>query len=525
MQTAINPDTGERVVLVGDQWQPFTQSAANDKGVKSYLVNNKWLTEDKNLTATDTAIRMGGIASKAASSALAGTTAGAVIGAPFGLAAPGALIGSLAVPASDAAVAAYNYITNSNVGYPSAAINQMFPGPSPETFVERTLAAGAGALASARGQISSGQAAATMPGRMGAAGTEISRLPTTQTVVAPISGATAQSVGEYTESPVAGLAAGVVTSMAAGLRPTKREPAPSAEVLLAKSKANYELLDKSGFQLDKDTFNAFMSTLPNKLRKDVGYAAGVPNSKIDNAFFQLTKDEPKDIRELQALRKIIGGAAQSPDPHERLIASRLLDEFDDYVLNSPANLKLSTPVRGSILSDKKTPVQAWEDARADYSKMKKGEILSKIVSDAEISTGNKEAFMANQLSSLAKNDRRMKFFTSEEQDAIKEAAKSGNLQAMLKTLAKFTPSTPASAIFTAVSPIGAYTAAAGLTAKELAMYRQKQQIGRLSEQMRLGKKPTIIQSPYANEPMMFSRGVLSSNALAPANQNAMAEAQ
>jgi hypothetical protein len=46
LQTATNPSTGERVVLVGDQWQPFTQSATNDKGVKAYFVGDKWLTDE-----------------------------------------------------------------------------------------------------------------------------------------------------------------------------------------------------------------------------------------------------------------------------------------------------------------------------------------------------------------------------------------------------------------------------------------------------------------------------------------------
>lgn len=46
LQTATNPTTGERVVLVGDQWQPIAQSATNKQGVKAYLVGDKWLTDD-----------------------------------------------------------------------------------------------------------------------------------------------------------------------------------------------------------------------------------------------------------------------------------------------------------------------------------------------------------------------------------------------------------------------------------------------------------------------------------------------
>lgn len=46
IQTATNPETGERVALVGDQWQPVAQTATNDKGVKAFLVGDKWLVDE-----------------------------------------------------------------------------------------------------------------------------------------------------------------------------------------------------------------------------------------------------------------------------------------------------------------------------------------------------------------------------------------------------------------------------------------------------------------------------------------------
>jgi hypothetical protein len=46
IQTATNPETGERIALVGDKWQPVAQSATNDKGVKAFLVNDKWLVDE-----------------------------------------------------------------------------------------------------------------------------------------------------------------------------------------------------------------------------------------------------------------------------------------------------------------------------------------------------------------------------------------------------------------------------------------------------------------------------------------------
>ena len=45
MATATNPTTGERLVLIGDAWKPYTQSATGPQGVKAYLVDNAWVTD------------------------------------------------------------------------------------------------------------------------------------------------------------------------------------------------------------------------------------------------------------------------------------------------------------------------------------------------------------------------------------------------------------------------------------------------------------------------------------------------
>ena len=45
IQTATNPQTGERVALIDGQWQPFTQSATNAQGQKAFLVGGQWIVE------------------------------------------------------------------------------------------------------------------------------------------------------------------------------------------------------------------------------------------------------------------------------------------------------------------------------------------------------------------------------------------------------------------------------------------------------------------------------------------------
>lgn len=471
------------------------------------------------LTTGEEAVRKTGVAARGVTEALApvatGALGGAALGAMTGIAAPvavpvGALAGGLAVPTADALTMAYNKLLGKNVRLPSQTISEMIPGPRAETPTERVLQASTGALAGTAGSVGAGrgmtQAAGAAPG-VQAIGREASRLPIAQIVTAPAATAVGQTVTEATDNPLLGLAAGVGTSMLAGLRPTKREGVPSADELLARSKANYDILDKSGLQFDTQQFQQHMSALPAKLRKELGYVPSV-NPKIAGAFQELTSNTPKDVAEITALRRIIGSAAGSADASERKIAMRLLDEFDDYVLNAPPS---------AITGGNRSAIDAWKEARADYAKVKKAELIEDIVSRAEVSQGGKEATIAQGLSALAKNEKKMRFFSPDEQTAIREAAKGGKLQDLLRTIGKFTPMTPAAAIFTAVSPFGAYTAAAGMGARELATARRLQQVDRLTRQMRLGAQPQVLESAFVNEPVFFSRSV--QNMLGPVQQN------
>jgi hypothetical protein len=471
--------------------------------------------------------RKAGIAIRGATEALApvtaGATAGMMMGGPVG-AAVGGLAGGLAVPAADALTMAYNKLAGGNVRLPSQVISEMIPGPRAESPAERVLQASTGALTGTGGSVAAGrgivQAARTAPGLpspvapgLTAIGREASRAPIAQIVTAPAATAVGQTVTEATDNPLLGLAAGVGTGMAAGVRPTKREVVPSTEELLARSKANYDLLDKSGFQLDTQQFNQHMATLPAKLKAEAGYIRNA-YPKIGAVLDELVNNEPKDVAQITGMRRIIGTAAKSNDPAERMMASKMLDEFDDYVLKAPAS---------AIVSGDKSAMDAWKAARADYAKVKKSELLEDIVARAEVSQGGKEATIAQGLSALAKNDKKMRFFTPDEQEAIRAAAKGGNLQTMLRTIGKFTPMTPAAAIFTAVSPFGAYTAAAGVAARELATARRLQTVDRLTQQMLLGRKPEVIEGPLANQPVFITRGI--QNMLGPVQQpqNALAQ--
>jgi hypothetical protein len=52
LRTATNPETGDRVVLIDNAWQPIEKSATNEAGAKAYLAGGKWHTEEAPKTQT-----------------------------------------------------------------------------------------------------------------------------------------------------------------------------------------------------------------------------------------------------------------------------------------------------------------------------------------------------------------------------------------------------------------------------------------------------------------------------------------
>lgn len=459
--------------------------------------------------------RATGIALGGAAPYAIGAGAGALLGTLGGPAAPitvpaGALIGSVSVPVSDAAIQAYNALAGKNVPMLSETIKNKLGTPKPETTGERMLDIASGAITPAGIEPAAANLLKGAPNMLGRAGQVMSQAPLSQLITAPTTGALAQGVTETSGNPLLGLATGVAAGTAGNIRAPKRLTAPSAEVLGERAKANYDVLDQSNFQLNDAPLNAKFQDIDTRLTNKFAYDPAQEPS-VAKAIERIKAGNPKNASELQIIRTFINKARASEKATERMIAGELLDEFDDYVLSAPAG------------GDPKA-LSAWKTAREDYSRVKKGEIFTDLLDKSDFTQGDKGKYIASKIAALVQNDKKMRLFTPAEQEEIKKAAASNSIQSLLNTAAKFTPMTPAAAIFTAVNPWGAYTAAGGMAAKSLATARQIRKANNLAETMRagLGGRPPIIEGAMRNLPITTYREA--TNALnLNANQNALAQ--
>jgi hypothetical protein len=138
-QTATNPKTGEKVVLVGDEWKPYTQTATGPKGAKAYLVGSEWVTESQAPLSYPERVAGGvvdfarEVVNPTVGPYATAAAAGAALGAPFaGVGAvPGAAFGVAALTTGDIAASMYNVgrgvVGRDPVRTPSQVIRDLYP--------------------------------------------------------------------------------------------------------------------------------------------------------------------------------------------------------------------------------------------------------------------------------------------------------------------------------------------------------------------------------------------------------------
>ncbi len=197
-----------------------------------------------------------------------------------------------------------------------------------------------------------------------------------------------------------------------------------------------------GITLKKNVFQANMKNLPSRLRQE-GYTPSGNFPDVNAAIKELTSGkQPVDFTEIQSLRTMIKNGQASINANERRIATRLLDEFDDYMANMPVR---------DIKIGNKEALKTWQAARDSYARFKKSEIFTDMLQEAELDVSKftqsgAENSLAKQMRQLAKNEKRMRLFSKGEQDAIIEAAKGSDIQQTLKFVGRFAPTSTVSAL-------------------------------------------------------------------------------
>jgi hypothetical protein len=412
----------------------------------------------------------------------------------------------------------YEPLTGRKLQMPSQIAQRMMTqagvpaAPETQTPTEKVISAGLTAGTSVPQQVKAfttlATQAATPVGR--ALAGQFASGPGAQAVAAPVGAMVGETTMQTTGNPLAAQVAALVAGGAAGVRPKQREIAPSAQSLENVAANRYKEIADSGIKFDTDAFTADMQSIAKSMRQEGYTPKAYP--KVAGAIEELTSTtQPKDWTELQALRKMIKGGQKSLDPEEKRLASILLDEYDNYLMTvSPSKV---------VSGNAKDVGTTWQEARDAYSKMKKAEIFENILENAKLdktkfTMSGAENSMASQLRNLAKNDKKMRLFTKDEQDAIKQASKGDTTLNLLRFVGKFAPTGPVSSIIPGAAiatdvGTGALLTGTAIGSRVAAEKLRTQSIENLINQMRLGKEPMVTGGMLRNVPATSTRGLLS----------------
>lgn len=447
--------------------------------------------------------RTAGIVARGALPPAAMATTGAIMGAPAGPvgSATGAIVGGLAIPASDFLVNLYNLASRSDVQLPSSAISDFLTKlglPQPESRGERMLEAGSGALAGVGTQLPAIQrlaTAATGPVTRGVA-EMAAQAPKTQVLTSAPAAGTAQYVTEATGSPIAGLAAGTVVGAAPGVRPGRVEQGAELADVRQKASDAYKIAQKADLYI-KPTFvedilkkmNARLSGTANEplgynpeLQPQIAIALRAIQDEVDQGrFFSL-----QSIDNLRRILKAPAGNFNNPD--QQRITSELVNIFDESMVNLSPNSVIS--------GDAKVATNAIESARDLYTKQKKLQTVENLVNNASISAGAySQSGMDNslrvQFAALARNPKRMAQFNKTEREEINNIAKGGGTaETIARFVGKFAVRGPVTGAVQALSPFGGVdTIIASEAAKRSAEAMRQQNVQRLMDAISLGRVP------------------------------------
>jgi hypothetical protein len=293
---------------------------------------------------------------------------------------------------------------------------------------------------------------------------------------------------------------GIKRSLTERANAPKEPTPPTKQQLSEQADAAYKRADDSGVVVTPESFDGVRQRILAMAQKQGIDPALHPDATA--ALARVVKAEgPQTLQQLETLRKISSDAEGSIKPADSRLASQMTDELDDYI----DSLSDKDVVAGDA-----TKAQALKEARDLYSRKKKTDAIDELVRRAELSAPNysgsgMENALRTEFRALAKNQRRFRRFTPEEQAAIERVAKGGPAENALRMFGKLAPTGAVSgalssgAGFLAGGPVGAVAVPAlGFGARRAATGLTSRNVQLAQELMRRGPRGDVpAQAPSA----------------------------
>jgi len=197
----------------------------------------------------------------------------------------------------------------------------------------------------------------------------------------------------------------------------------SAEQFRTAAKDAYKASEDAGVVISQPSFKGFVTDLPTQLKGfDEDVTPGAAN--IIKALTKKANQGPVTLEMLDNLRSIAGEASIGAQANEARLAGNIADKIDDFIDGlKPADL---------IGGDAKAGADALYAARDFWKTHSKLKRISQIVETGE--NLNDENWVKNQFRAIVRKPAQFNRFTKDEQEAIKEVARTGLMEHIIKLI-------------------------------------------------------------------------------------------
>lgn len=258
---------------------------------------------------------------------------------------------------------------------------------------------------------------------------------TTDITGSPALGALVKTAGDFAPS----LIGARVMPKRVGARPLedyvpKNSDVPTKAELKQAATSSYKHSENIGAVVSEDSFGAFQNELADQMQKQGIDPTLHPDATA--ALKRITAERgPMTLEKIETLRRIAQDAEGSIKPADAKKAGDMVDSIDSMVENlKPEDLSSGTAEAATAL----------KQARNYWSRARKADIVDELMRRAELSAPNfsasgMENAIRTEFRGLAKNERRFKRFTPEEQAAITQVVKGGKLDNVFRMIGKAAP--------------------------------------------------------------------------------------
>ncbi len=248
-------------------------------------------------------------------------------------------------------------------------------------------------------------------------------------------GPTGQAVAEFGGALAGGM--GTQAAQRGAQFMATRPPTPQMEALRRAKNAAYDAADSAGVVVKSDRIRRAVADI-GKAAKDKGLDKNVtPKAAGAMRRLMMEADEGADLSltDIDTLRKVIRRAAETTDRGDKAVALAMRNELDDFL----DDLKPKDLVSGDPAA-----VQTLKQARALNTRLSKGEQIDDMIESAterasQFSGSGLENALRTEFRALARNPKKMKLFTPEEQAAIRAVNRGSPMANFFRMIGKLAP--------------------------------------------------------------------------------------